>query len=80
MFSKPLYNDKPEPQKEETVDPILLERQEENEYLATLSNFHWFVYPFFKTAEKLCDKIFGCKRQAEAINEKFRAEREQEQL
>ena len=47
---------------------------EEAEYLATLSNFHWFVYPFFKTIEVACDKIFGCKKHAEEYNEKRRAE------
>ena len=46
---------------------------EEAEYLATLSNFHWFVYPFFKTIEVACDKIFGCKKHAEEYNEKRRA-------
>lgn len=45
-----------------------------------MSNFHWFVYPFFKTIEKLCDKVFGCRRKADEINEKFRVQREQEQL
>ena len=73
-----LYDDKPlkanEEQEEEEEDPELIERKEEAEYLATLSNFHWFVYPFFKTVELCCDKIFGCKSRAKLENERRRAE------
>lgn len=55
------------------------ERQEENEYLGTISNFHWFVYPFFKCVEHLCDKIFGCKRKAKELNDEL-FKRKQEDL
>jgi hypothetical protein len=78
--SSGLYDDKPlkaneeEEEEEEEVDPELIERQEEAEYLATLSNFHWFVYPFFKSVELCCDKIFGCKSRAKQQNEERRAE------
>ena len=63
-----LYEDKAdkieeEEEKEETEEErIIREAEEEAEYLATLSNFHWFVYPFFKMLEMACDKIFGCKK------------------
>jgi hypothetical protein len=77
MFSKPLYEDKPEPVKEVEKTAIELEREEETEYLATLSNFHWVVYPFFKCLEVLADKACGCKRKAVKVNEEFRLKREQ---
>ena len=69
-----LYEDKPDPtdeeDREETEEErIERENHEEAEYLATLSNFHWFVYPFFKTLEVFCDKIFGCKKHVERENE-----------
>ena len=85
MFSKPLYDDKPDKadcdeEPEMTAEEI--EREEENEYLATISNFHWFVYPFFKCLEHFCDKIFGCKRHAlaqkEAAHKRIQEERELE--
>ena len=57
-------------------DRLAIERQEEAEYLATLSNFHWFVYPFFKTIEVACDKVFGCKSRLKQENEKRRQEHE----
>jgi len=69
IFSKGgLYEDKPDPadeeeQEETEEERIARENHEEAQYLATLSNFHWFVYPFFKTLEVVCDKVFGCKRQ-----------------
>lgn len=60
-----LYADKPDapeiPEELTEEQRLAIERQEEAEYLATLSNLHWFVYPFFKTIEVLCDKVFGCK-------------------
>ena len=80
MFSKPLYTDKPEPVKEPERSSEEIEREEENEYLETLGNFHWVMYPFFKTLECVCDKIFGCKRKATKLNEEFRKQREAEQL
>ena len=49
---------------ETVINDEIAEREEETAYLGTLSNFHWFVYPFFKTVETVCDKIFGCKRAA----------------
>ena len=67
MFSKPLYEDKPdraECEEEPEMTPEEIEREEENEYLASISNFHWFVYPFFKCIERICDKLFGCKKYA----------------
>jgi hypothetical protein len=82
MFSKPLYEDKPEPVKEEEepeLSPEEQERLEETEYLAELSNFHWVMYPFFKTVERVCDKIFGCRRKADRINAEFKEERERVQ-
>ena len=48
----------------------------EKEYLETLSNFQWFVYPVFKMIEATCDKVFGCKRRAEAQNQLLHAKRE----
>lgn len=79
MFSKPLYEDKPEAvveveEPEQTQEEI--EREEETEYLATLSTFHWVMYPFFKTIEKVCDKIFGCKRKAEKLNSEWKENRD----
>lgn len=74
-----LYSDKPDaPEERELTEQELLEMEwkEEAEYLATLSNFHWFVYPFFKTVEVLCDKVCGCKRRAERENERRWAERD----
>ena len=68
IFSKGgLYGDKPDPTEEEEQEEteeerIARENHEEAQYLATLSNFHWFVYPFFKTLEAVCDKVFGCKK------------------
>lgn len=69
MFSKPLYEDKPdkaesEINEEAEMTPEEIEREEENEYLASISNFHWFIYPFFKCAERVFDRIFGCKKYA----------------
>jgi hypothetical protein len=67
MFSKPLYEDKPdraECEEEPELTPEEIEREEENEYLASISNFHWFVYPFFKCVERIFDKLFGCKKYA----------------
>lgn len=83
MFSGPLYDDKPATTavpEEPDLSPEEIERQEETEYLATLSNFHWVMYPFFKTLECLCDKVFGCKKKAQQVNEEFRQHREKEQL
>ena len=55
--------------REETEEErIIREAEEEAEYLATLSNFHWFVYPFFKMLEMACDKIFGCKKNLDEQN------------
>ena len=33
----------------------------ENEYLASLSNTQWFLYPFLKTARVICRKIGLCR-------------------
>ena len=33
---------------------------EEAEYLGTISNIQWFIYPFFKLIEALVEKTFGC--------------------
>jgi len=83
MFSKPLYDDKPdkaECDEEPEMTPEEIEREEENEYLATISNFHWFVYPFFKCLERICDKVFGCKKhaieQGDALRKKRDSDRE----
>ena len=80
MFSKPLYEDKPdkvltpeELAKQSEEEKKQREIEEEAEYLETLSTFHWIVYPFFKTIETVCDKIFGCKRKLEAQNVERRA-------
>ena len=62
-----LYADKPmpEPERELTeAEKFEMEWRNEAEYLSTLSNFHWFVYPFFKTLEVGCEKVFGCKSRA----------------
>jgi hypothetical protein len=82
MFSKPIYADKPakaptelEESSSDDLTPEERERIEEAEYLATLSNFHWVVYPFFKTLETVCDKIFGCKRRAVNLNNDLREKR-----
>lgn len=75
-----LYPDKPmpEPERELTdAEKFELEWRNEAEYLATLSNFHWFVYPFFKAVEVVCEKTFGCKSRARRENERMWAEREQ---
>lgn len=87
MFSKPIYHDKPAkaPAEEESdsddgLSPEERERLEEAEYLAELSNFHWLVYPFFKTLESICDKICKCKTRARKINARVAAKREAEQL
>jgi len=75
-----LYDDKPmpepvvEPQELTEEQKFELEWREEAEYLSTLSNFHWFIYPFFKTLEVACDKVFGCKSRAMRENERRRAE------
>ena len=66
-----LYADKPDVEEEKeltTEELLIIERNEETEYLATLSNFHWFVYPFFKTIEVACEKVFGCKSRAQKEN------------
>lgn len=34
--------------------------EEEAEYLGTLSNIQWFIYPFFKTIERIIEKTCGC--------------------
>ena len=74
-----LYADK-EPEKEEELTPEQIAAieyetawQEEAEYLSSLSNFHWFIYPFWKTIEAGCDKLFGCKKKLEADNATRRA-------
>lgn len=77
MFSQPLYDDKPEPVKEVELTAEEIERAEETEYLGTLSNFHWVMYPFFKSVERVCDKIFGCKRKALKVNEELRKKRDE---
>lgn len=84
MFSQPLYEDKEDvkPEKKEPQteqERLQAEREEEAEYLETISNFHWLVYPFFKTIETMCDKVFGCKRKALKINEEVWNRRETEQ-
>ena len=48
MFSgQPHYADKPTPEQL---------NKEENEMLATISNVHWLLYPFIKTAKVLCGR------------------------
>lgn len=47
---------------------MIQERIEEAEYLETLNNFHWVVYPWFKLLEAVCDKIFGCKKRLDEEN------------
>lgn len=83
MFSKSLYADKADPKKDEdemTPEEIAqMEREEEAEYLGTLNNFHWVMYPFFKTVETICDKIFGCKKKAQKINEEAFKKKQEEQ-
>lgn len=53
---------------------LAMERMEEAEYLETLNNFHWLVYPWFKMLERGCDKIFGCKKKLTEENQKRREE------
>ena len=86
MFSKPLYEDKPakaptaeESDSDDGLTPEERERLEEAEYLGELSNFHWLMYPFFKTLETLCDKVCRCKTKAQRLNAKVWARREAEQ-
>ena len=51
--SQPLYQDK-------TTAPVIqtpeVLNKEENEMLGTISNVHWLLYPFIKTAKALCGK------------------------
>jgi len=54
-------------EKEYTAEEI--ERMEEAEYLSELNNFHWIIYPFWKTIETICDKIIGCKSRAKKKKE-----------
>eukprot|EP00352_Strombidinopsis_acuminata_P009374 CAMPEP_0176353868 /NCGR_PEP_ID=MMETSP0126-20121128/12117_1 /TAXON_ID=141414 ORGANISM="Strombidinopsis acuminatum, Strain SPMC142" /NCGR_SAMPLE_ID=MMETSP0126 /ASSEMBLY_ACC=CAM_ASM_000229 /LENGTH=69 /DNA_ID=CAMNT_0017705733 /DNA_START=718 /DNA_END=924 /DNA_ORIENTATION=+ len=46
------------------LSPEEIERLEEAEYLSELNNFHWVIYPFWKTIETICDKVIGCKSRA----------------
>ena len=64
---------------EEAERKIVQDRMDEAEYLETLSNFHWFVYPWFKLLETACDKVFGCKRRLNHENELRRAEVQKKQ-
>jgi hypothetical protein len=61
------------------VEPELSEYEQnwrdEAEYLSTLNNFHWLVYPFWKMIETFADKLCGCKRNVEAKNQMFRQAR-----
>jgi len=47
-FQAPLYQDK-------VPTPEQLNK-EENEMLATISNIHWLLYPFIKTAKVFCGR------------------------
>ena len=41
---------------------------EEAEYLKTVSNLQWFIYPFFKMIEAAVEKTCGCcKRERQRI-------------
>lgn len=53
-----------------------MEWRNEAEYLSTLSNVEWFIYPFFKMVEVCCEKVTGCKSRARRVNERMWAERE----
>lgn len=55
---------------------VEIERRDETEYLATLSNVQWFIYPFFKTFEVIGERFCGCKSRARRENERRWAERE----
>ena len=50
-----LYDDKQAPPASKPLTPEELNKQE-NEMLATLSNFEWIMYPFVKTARVLCGR------------------------
>ena len=34
--------------------------EDEAEYLSTLSNVQWLIYPFFKFFERIVEKTCGC--------------------
>jgi hypothetical protein len=51
-----LYQDKPDYTK---IEQFMNEY--ENQYLETISNTEWFLYPFLKTLRTLCRKM-GCCR------------------
>lgn len=38
-----------------------LARKYETEYLGTIGNIHWLLYPFLKTAKRMIE-IAGCKK------------------
>ncbi len=83
MFSKPLYDDKPDKadcDEEPDMTQEEIEREEETEYLATISNFHWFVYPFFKCVERICDRVFGCRKHAMEVADVARKTRDSKRL
>mmetsp|Transcript_25150 Transcript_25150/g.24911 ORF Transcript_25150/g.24911 Transcript_25150/m.24911 type:complete len:88 (+) Transcript_25150:593-856(+) len=53
--TKDLYKDKPIPSASR-VDPLV--DQDEVEYLKTIGNIHWFLYPYIKTFRAL----INCRR------------------
>ncbi len=42
----------------------------ENEYLTTLSNIEWVMYPFIKTFKTVTSKLRCCKRREQKENNK----------
>jgi hypothetical protein len=47
-------------EEQEKIEKKNAEIQEEKEYLETLTNIQWFIYPFFKFLEVVCENTFGC--------------------
>ena len=51
---------KQEELRQAAIDQKNHEIQEEKEYLETLTNVQWFIYPFFKAIEAIVEKTIGC--------------------
>ena len=52
-FSKKVFSGQPHYADKPTPEQL---NKEENEMLATISNVHWLLYPFIKTAKALCGR------------------------
>ena len=57
--------------KQAAIDAKNQEIKDEADYLKTLTNVQWFIYPFFKTIEVVVEKTFGCCK-----SERLRRDRE----